>query len=105
MAAHQSQSGQHWHVSQTQSEANQHTSPEPRRAESIDQVSFSRHICCLCDTSAVTQLFQLPSLVGTPDAKRPNANYLDFQGDSIVDWDENAPHILLSQRLASIAKL
>ncbi|SPO21088.1 uncharacterized protein UTRI_00565 [Ustilago trichophora] len=54
---------------------------------------------------AVTQLFQLPSLVGTPDAKPPNPNYLDFQGDTMVDWDENAPHILLSQRLASIAKL
>ncbi|GAC93328.1 hypothetical protein PHSY_000893 [Pseudozyma hubeiensis SY62] len=55
---------------------------------------------------AVTQLFQLPSLVGSPDAKRPGgASYLDFQKDPVVDWSEAAPHILLSQRLESIAKL
>ncbi|SJX60544.1 uncharacterized protein SRS1_10187 [Sporisorium reilianum f. sp. reilianum] len=54
---------------------------------------------------AVTQLFQLPSLVGTPDEKQPGANYLNFQGDPVLNWPEDAPHILLSQRLASIAKL
>ncbi|SNX81829.1 uncharacterized protein MEPE_00534 [Melanopsichium pennsylvanicum] len=54
---------------------------------------------------AVTQLFQLPSLVGTPDARLSVANYINFQQDSVVDWPENEPHVLLSQRLASIAKL
>lgn len=55
---------------------------------------------------AVTQLFQLPSLVGTPDHKRNGANYLDFQQhDPLLEWPEDAPHILLSERLASIAKL
>ncbi|CDU24115.1 uncharacterized protein SPSC_02744 [Sporisorium scitamineum] len=53
---------------------------------------------------AVTQLFQLPSLVGSPDRNR-GANYLNFQPDPVLSWPEDAPHILLSQRLASIAKL
>ncbi|TKY90726.1 hypothetical protein EX895_000724 [Sporisorium graminicola] len=54
---------------------------------------------------AVTQLFQLPSLVGTPDRRNPGANYLDFQQDPVLDWSQDASHILLSERLASIAKL
>lgn len=55
---------------------------------------------------AVTQLFQLPSLVGSTDERRPEAaNYLDFQRDAVVDWSEAAPHVLLSRRLDSIAKL
>lgn len=55
---------------------------------------------------AVTQLFQLPSLVGSPTAKQPNTgSYLSFQEDPVVDWSEAPPHVLLSRRLDSIAKL
>uniref|UniRef100_V5GKE2 DUF202 domain-containing protein n=1 Tax=Kalmanozyma brasiliensis (strain GHG001) TaxID=1365824 RepID=V5GKE2_KALBG len=51
---------------------------------------------------AVTQLFQLPSLVGTPQHPQPG---LAFPQDPVLDWSDTAPHILLSQRLANIAKL
>ncbi|GAC73729.1 D-3-phosphoglycerate dehydrogenase [Moesziomyces antarcticus T-34] len=53
---------------------------------------------------AVTQLFQLPSLVGTPDA-HDGAGYLDFESTLLGQDAVLPPHILLSQRLASIAKL
>ncbi|ETS63738.1 hypothetical protein PaG_02052 [Moesziomyces aphidis] len=53
---------------------------------------------------AVTQLFQLPSLVGTPDAHN-GAAYLDFEAKLLGQDAVLPPHILLSQRLASIAKL
>ncbi|KAI3480944.1 hypothetical protein L1887_56897 [Cichorium endivia] len=49
-------------------------------------------------------LFQLPSLVGTPDA-HDGAGYLDFESTLLGQDAVLPPHILLSQRLASIAKL
>lgn len=56
---------------------------------------------------AVTQLFQIPSLVGgSSNGKEPGgANYLDFENDLLGDWSDAPSHILISQRLASIAKL
>lgn len=95
MASHQPQSGQHWHVSLA-----------ARAPNLFNELRGFTHIHTLIQHhSAVTQLFQLPSLVGTPDRRGNGANYLDFQRDPVLDWSEDAPHILLSQRLASIAKL
>lgn len=55
---------------------------------------------------AVTQLFQLPSLVGTQSPKHPGGgNYLDFEQDLLRNDSDLPPFLVLSRRLDSIAKL